>query len=118
MLNKEQAEQFARDWVAAWNAHDLDRILAHYDDDFEMASPAVVSLAGEASGVLCGKQAVGAYWSRALDRYPHLHFRLLDVLLGVASVVLVYEGVLGLSVEVFEFGASGKVTRAAAHYDL
>ena len=26
------AEHFANDWIAAWNAHDLDRVLSHYAD--------------------------------------------------------------------------------------
>lgn len=32
------ARRFAADWIAAWNRHDLDAILAHYTDDFEMRS--------------------------------------------------------------------------------
>jgi ketosteroid isomerase-like protein len=39
--------RFASDWIAAWNSHDLDRILAHYEDDFEMTSPLIVALVGE-----------------------------------------------------------------------
>ena len=30
------ADQFARAWMEAWNAHDLDRVLAHYEEDFEL----------------------------------------------------------------------------------
>jgi len=26
----------AQEWIAAWNAHDLERILAHYADDVEL----------------------------------------------------------------------------------
>lgn len=51
------AERFARQWVEAWNAHDLERILAHYEDDFERTSPVIARLAGEASGTLRGKPA-------------------------------------------------------------
>jgi len=40
-MDHEAAERFAREWYAAWNAHDLDRILSHYADDVEMASPLV-----------------------------------------------------------------------------
>ena len=38
-MQKGFAERFAKDWVAAWNSHDLDSILEHYEDDFEMSSP-------------------------------------------------------------------------------
>jgi len=86
------SEPFAREWVAAWNAHDLDRILAHYEDDFEMHSPLIRSLAGEDSGMLKGKSAVRAYWARALAAMPGLHFELLAALAGVNSMVVYYQG--------------------------
>jgi hypothetical protein len=38
MLTRDFAEHFAADWIAAWNAHDLEHILAHYAD-FGMSSP-------------------------------------------------------------------------------
>lgn len=28
------AQQFSREWIDAWNAHDLDRVLSHYADAF------------------------------------------------------------------------------------
>ena len=111
------AEHFAADWIAAWNAHDLERILAHYAEDFEMSSPVIVQIAGEASGTLKGKAAVGAYWKKALGLIPDLRFELLSVLVGVHSITLHYKGAKGrLAAEVFHFGADHKVIRAFAHY--
>lgn len=115
-MDMKQAEQFAAEWIEAWNSHDLDRILAHYDENFEMSSPAITQLTGEPSGVLQGREAVGTYWAGALKKFPDLKFTLLHTLRGANSVALVYEGVLGLSNEVFHFGANGKVIRAFAHY--
>ena len=51
---------------------------------------------GEPSGTLKGKQRVGAYWRRALERIPDLHFEVLDVFPGVGSIVIYYKAVLGL----------------------
>jgi hypothetical protein len=110
------AESFAKEWIAAWNSHDLARILEHYEDDFEMLSPVIAKLAGEPSGKLRGKAAVGAYWSRALTNAPELRFELLTVLSGVDSIVICYRGHRGVSAEVLRFGPSGKVCAAAAHY--
>jgi ketosteroid isomerase-like protein len=110
------AERFAKDWIAAWNSHDLDRILAHYEDDFEMHSPVIPDIAGEPSGRLRGKAAVGAYWARALRMLPDLRFELVTVLSGVDSVTLYYKGHRGMSAEVLHFGSSGKVRTAFAHY--
>jgi ketosteroid isomerase-like protein/catechol 2,3-dioxygenase-like lactoylglutathione lyase family enzyme len=118
MLTFDFARDFARRWVAAWNAKDLAAVLDHYADDFTMESPFIATVAGESSGVLRGKAAVGAYWARALERYPDLRFILLGVHAGARSVVLRYRSVLDLTAcEVFEFGTDGKVVRAAAHYD-
>ena len=39
LLTNEFANHFAEDWIAAWNADDLERVLAHYADDFEMSPP-------------------------------------------------------------------------------
>lgn len=112
----EAAQEFGGHWVAAWNAHDLESILLHYEEDFEMHSPVMVSIAGAESGCLRGKEAVGRYWALALAKYPDLKFDLLHVLRGVDSVTLVYQGVKGVSAEVFHFSPSGKVARAFAHY--
>ncbi|MBT0664998.1 nuclear transport factor 2 family protein [Geobacter pelophilus] len=117
-MNKEFAEQFAREWIEAWNGHDLERVLAHYADDFEMNSPFIVQIAGEPSGRLTGKVAVGAYWAKALTMIPDLHFELIATLVGVNSVTLHYRGAGGrLAAEVFHFGPDNKVVRAFAHYE-
>jgi hypothetical protein len=110
------ATHFAQVWVDAWNAHDLDRILAHYAEDFEMRSPVIIQIAGEPSGVLKGKVAVGAYWRTALMRMPELRFELLGTLVGVNSLVLYYRGARGMAAEFFEFNADREVIRASAHY--
>jgi ketosteroid isomerase-like protein len=116
MISAAFAEGFAADWIDAWNRHDLDAILAHYADDFEMRSPYIVQIAGEPSGVLRGKAAVGAYWAAALARMPDLRFTLIDTFGGVDSLIIHYQGARGPAAEVFEFGPDGRVIRAAAHY--
>jgi hypothetical protein len=116
-MDSKFANTFAAEWIAAWNAHDLSRILSHYTDDFEMSSPKIVQIAGEASGRLVGKAAVGAYWAKALVRIPDLHFELLGVMHGVDSVVLYYRRAGGqLAAEVFYFNPEGLVYRACANY--
>ncbi|HMM46289.1 MAG TPA: nuclear transport factor 2 family protein [Candidatus Macondimonas sp.] len=121
MIDAAFAHRFAAEWIAAWNRHDLDAILAHYADDFEMASPLIPRLAGESSGRLRGKIHVGACLARALTPpaltvVPRLRFELIGIFTGVDSVALHYRSQRGPAVEVFQFGPSGKVIRAAAHY--
>jgi len=115
-LGPQFAERFAKEWVDAWNAHDLDRVLSRYEDDFEMSSPIIRNLVGEISGTLKGKPAIRAYWAKALAAQPTLRFELLTVLTGVNSVTVYYKGHRGLAAEVFQFGTTGKVSKASAHY--
>ena len=116
MIDRDFATTFAAEWIEAWNSHDLDRILTHYGDDFEMSSPVIVQIAGEPSGRLKGKTAVGAYWATALRMLPDLRFELVATLVGVDSMTLYYKGHRGMAAEVFHFGADGKVAKAFAHY--
>ncbi|MDC8451246.1 MAG: nuclear transport factor 2 family protein [Nitrospira sp.] len=118
MISPQFAAQFAEEWVAVWNSRDLDRILAHYADDFEMASPYIAAITGEPSGVLKGKAAVAAYWAKALARLPTLRFELHSILIGAESVVIYYKGVSGMVAELFSFNPSGKVSRSSAHYAM
>jgi hypothetical protein len=116
-VTREFAEHFADEWIAAWNALDLPRVLSHYEEDFEMASPFIVEIAGEPSGVLRGKAKVGGYWEKALERNPDLHFEKLGVFAGARSVAIHYRNHKGwLVVETCEIAESGRVVRAAAHY--
>ena len=116
MIDRKFAERFAAEWIAAWNSHDLDRVLSHYADDFEMSSPYIAQVAGEPSGKLKGKKAVGAYWTSALSGIPDLHFEHVSTLLGAASITLYYKGHRGMVAEVFIFGPDAKVAAAFAHY--
>jgi ketosteroid isomerase-like protein len=116
MLDRAWAEAFARDWIASWNAHDIERILAHYADDFEMTSPLIVQRLGIASGRLNGKKAVSDYWSKGLSSTPTLHFELRDIAVGVSSIAIIYDNAtLGRTVvERIEFDDRLRGIRAEA----
>lgn len=116
MITRELAAHFARDWIESWNSHDLERILAHYSDDFVMSSPRIAIVAGEPSGILEGKAAIGAYWKRALELAPTLRFELIETFVGADCVVIHYRGVRGPAAEVFFFDGKGRVVRSAASY--
>ena len=117
MINKEFAQHFADEWVVAWNSHDLEKILSHYTDDFEMSSPYIAQVTGEPSSILKGKKGVSAYWQKGLALNPALHFELLNILLGVDSITLYYRSSRGNVAEVFFFNSSNQVMKAAAHYE-
>ncbi len=118
LISINQAQKFAREWVEAWNSHDLDRIMSHYAENFQMTSPFIVTMMNEPSGTITGKENVRAYWAQALERLPDLHFDLIEVLASAGSITIYYHAVLGKrAAEVLFFDGSGKVRRSVAHYN-
>ena len=117
-ITPEFAAAFAAEWIAAWNAHDLPRVQAHYSEDFEMSSPLISAIAGEPSGCLRGKENVRTYWKTALSQNSGLDFELLEVFVDADSVVLHYRRNSGKrAAEILFFNKQGLVYRAAAHYN-
>jgi predicted ester cyclase len=113
----DEACSLANHWVEAWNAHDLDLIMSHYEDAIELISPVAAQLLGIPDGTVAGKTNLRAYFQRGLEAYPELRFCLEDVLCGVHSVVLFYTNQKGThTAELMELSAAGKVTRVLAHY--
>lgn len=116
-MDRKWALDMAQDWIDSWNSHDLNRILSHYTDDFEMSSPIIAQLMGLPSGRLVGKEVVGDYWRVALSRIPNLHFELITVFTSSNSIVIHYRNQAGTqAAEVLFLDFAGKVVRATAHY--
>ncbi|WP_158751268.1 nuclear transport factor 2 family protein [Acidobacterium sp. S8] len=117
-MTRGAAMNLANDWVAAWNGHDLDAIMMHYEDAVELTSPTAAQLLGTSDGKVVGKENVKAYFQRGLEAYPELSFHLEDVLWGVNSVVLYYTNQKGTrTAEFMELSAMGKVARVVANYN-
>jgi predicted ester cyclase len=118
-VTREEAWNLANHWVAAWNLHDLDLIMTHYDDAIELTSPAAAQLLGTVDGKVVGKANLRAYFQRGLEAYPELNFRLEDVLSGVSSVVFYYTNQKGTrTAEFMEMSKVGKVIRVVANYSV
>ena len=117
-MTREEAWKFANHWIAAWNSHDLDMILSHYEDQIVLVSPVAAQLLGDPAGKVQGIANLRAYFQRGLEAFPQLHFHLEDVLWGISSVVLYYTNQKATkSAEVMELSANGKVTKVIAHYN-
>src|SRR4051794_31214339 len=115
-MDQNTGVQFAEAWVKAWNAHDLDAVLAHFSDDAVFTSPVAAQVVPESGGVLRGKGSLRAYWSAALARIPDLRFELLGVYSGIDTLVLNYRNhVGGLVCEVLRFDGE-KVAEGAGTY--
>lgn len=116
-MTEEEARNLADLWIAAWNAHNLDLIMEHYEDEAELTSPVAAQLLGISDSRVVGKASLKAYFQKGLETYPDLNFRLSDVLWGVNSVVLYYTNHKGTrTAEFMELSARGKVARVVANY--
>jgi ketosteroid isomerase-like protein len=111
------AEAFAREWIEAWNAHDLDRVLSHYADDVELSSPLAAQRVPGSGGYIRGEAALRAYWEPALAASPDLHFELEAVLTAVDGCTILYRNHRRQQVaESLFWDEAGLVTRAAVAY--
>jgi hypothetical protein len=116
-MTQHDADAFAAAWIAAWNSHDLNRILEHYAEEVTVTSPLIASVLGNDRDSVRGKAELRSYWGPALVRFPDLKFELYHALPGVRSVVLDYKSVKNLvAAEYMEFDERGKVRRVVAHY--
>jgi ketosteroid isomerase-like protein len=117
-LDREFARAFAAEWVAAWNSGDLERIFAHYTDDFEMRSPLIAERGFSPTGVLRGKDAIRPYWGGGIaGAKPPLRFELIDAYAGVDTVAIHYRSVgRKIVVEVIEFDERRRAVRCCGCY--
>ncbi|MCG7596400.1 nuclear transport factor 2 family protein [Mycobacterium sp. PSTR-4-N] len=98
------AETFSRQWVDAWNAHDVERVLDHFDDAVVFTSPVAAQVLPTTGGRVAGKEALREYWVRALELHPDLHFTVEAVYEGVDVMVINYRNQRGgLVSEVLRF---------------
>ncbi|MFZ1015244.1 MAG: nuclear transport factor 2 family protein, partial [Terracidiphilus sp.] len=68
MSSSLDAQKFAADWVAAWNAHDLEAIVSHYAPQVVLTSPVAAKVTGDP--VIHGKEALRSYFQKGLELFP------------------------------------------------
>lgn len=73
------AQDFATEWIEAFNAHDLERILSHYAPDVELVSPIYRQFTSGETDRVVGRERLRAYFGTAPKHYPDLHFTLLEI---------------------------------------
>lgn len=116
-MNEDEARRLAHAWLAAWNRHDLDAILAHYAGDVVLTSPLVVRRLGKADGTLRGRDELREYLDIGLRSVEDLHFTLHQVLTGVDGVTVLYARENGaLVADVMVLNSEGLVRRARVFY--
>ncbi len=64
----------AQEWFDAFNAHDLEQLLALYNDDAQHYSPKLKIREPETNGLIKGKDALRKWWRDSFDRLPSLRY--------------------------------------------
>ena len=106
-----------REWIAAWNSHDLERVLSLYAEDSEMTSDKIPVFGFDPSGTLRGKDRIRAYWGTALKQLPNLHFDLIDTYVSPDSIVVFYQNERGAKIcEYLRLDAEGKIKQGSANH--
>ena len=106
-----------KQWIDAWNSHDLERVLALYSDEAEMTSDKIPALGFDPTGTVCGKDRLRQYWSKGLELIPNLHFTLIDVYVSPDSLVVFYENERGAKIcEYLRLNADGKIRQGSANH--
>jgi ketosteroid isomerase-like protein len=117
VMDQSRAEAFAKEWIDAWNAHDLVRILSHYSEDIVFHSPRIAAVMGTKQTYVSGKDLLRAYWQRALTSAPQLRFELERIYVGSDTLTIAYRNHRGQSAaETFVFDADGRVKESMAAY--
>ena len=117
MIGESFAKEFVASWLAAWNSHDIEKIFALYEDDFEMKSPLIVERMKLDGGSLKGKDQIRPYWAIGLSANPPLKFELVSYFTGVDSIVIQYKSVSRKMVsEVLTFSRNGLVCKGVSHH--
>jgi len=70
----QKIQSIAFQWFDAFNSHDLEKLLALYDDHAEHFSPKLKIHQPETNGLVKGKEALRTWWRDAFDRLPTLNY--------------------------------------------
>jgi ketosteroid isomerase-like protein len=104
--------EFAEEWIAAWNSHDLERILSHYASDIVFTSPRAAVRLPHTRGTVRGIEQLREYWAPLAQVRPQLKFTLEQVLETVDGCTILYWDENGLLVaETMLMEAGGKVVQ-------
>jgi ketosteroid isomerase-like protein len=107
-------------WFAAFNAHDLERLLELYHDDAIHYSPKLKLRQPATNGLIKGKDALRNWWRDSFNRLPTLHYEVITLTANDERVFMEYvrhvEGEEDLRVgEVLEITA-GKINASRVYH--
>jgi hypothetical protein len=102
--------------LEAWNAHDLDAVVACYAENVDFAIPAAAE--GREDRRLSGREELREHFARGLELAPNLALTEESLLVGPGGFALLYRREDGhRAIEAVELDGSGLVARARVYYE-
>ncbi|HET8572367.1 MAG TPA: nuclear transport factor 2 family protein [Edaphocola sp.] len=86
----QQNEMTATRWFAAFNEHNLEKLLALYDDHARHFSPKLKIRQPGTDGYIVGKPALRLWWQDAFDRLPGLEYTVSTLTANTQRVFMEY----------------------------
>ncbi|MEO8770136.1 MAG: nuclear transport factor 2 family protein [Ferruginibacter sp.] len=90
-MNKiELNKQIALNWIAAFNEHDLEKLLKLYAEDAIHLSPKLKIREPQTNGWIKGKSSLRSWWTDAFNRLPLLHYQLQNLIINDEQILMEY----------------------------
>jgi ketosteroid isomerase-like protein len=89
-MNAQQNKDIATKWFAAFNEHNLEKILSLYSETAEHFSPKLKIRQPETGGLIKGKPALRTWWKDAFDRLPTLNYEVKKITADNEQVFMEY----------------------------
>lgn len=113
----EEVEAHAKDWIAAWNAHDLERIMSHYAQDVVFEAETVKARWHKPDGRLLGIAELRKHFALGLELAPQLKFEFEQVFLAPSGYAVLYRRDNGNRViDCVTLNGAGKAAKVTAYY--
>lgn len=121
-MDRSTVAAFVEDWISAWNALDLEGVLAHFAEDARFSSPKAQASVG--TGTVEGKAALRDYWAGRIAVISDLRFTLDHALWDDvrSELLIVYTATINdqttRASERFQFGEDGLAVEGEAMYGI
>lgn len=89
-MSEHPNKTIARAWFAAFNAHDLEALLALYADDAQHYSPKLKVRRPGTDGLIRGKAALRDWWRDAFERLPTMRYEVMEFTADEDQVFMEY----------------------------
>ncbi|WP_119268942.1 nuclear transport factor 2 family protein [Taklimakanibacter deserti] len=117
MIDRSWAERYVHEWVADWQAKDLDAILRHYSPEIVFRSPRIPAVLNTQQAAVSGLSELRDYWSKALEAAKEVRFEIINVGVGAGALTILYRNQRNDYVaETLVFDDDGKVIEGIVTY--